>query len=100
MSGVSKQAAESALNACKTLAPSGTLGGPPDSATLVQLRQFAACMRAHGVQVTDPDPVTGEMNLQPGPGTGKTDPKTTQAGAQCEHLLPGASASPAPGGGQ
>jgi hypothetical protein len=98
LSGVSKQAAAAAIEACKQYAPGGILGGPPDPATLAQLRQFAACMRARGVAVTDPDPVTGVITLQPGPGTNKTDPKTSQASAECEHLLP-AAASPGSGGG-
>jgi hypothetical protein len=57
-------------------------------------------MRAHGVSVTDPDPVTGAITLQPGPGTGKTDPKTSQASAECEHLLPAVNGTAAPGGGK
>jgi hypothetical protein len=95
---VSKQAAAPAIEACKQYAPGGTLGGPPDPATLAELRQFAACMRAHGVSVTDPDPVTGVITLQPGPGTNKTDPKTSQASAECEHLLPDVKQSAGSGG--
>jgi hypothetical protein len=33
---------------------------PPTAQELEQLRTFAVCMRAHGIQVSDPDPATGD----------------------------------------
>jgi hypothetical protein len=36
---------------------------PPSAQQLEQDRTFAVCMRAHGIQVSDPDPATGDMPI-------------------------------------
>jgi hypothetical protein len=53
-----------ALSACQSSAPPGVeRPAPSDTATLEKLREFAVCMRAHGLEMTDPDPQTGNMMI-------------------------------------
>jgi hypothetical protein len=52
-----------AMRACQQFMPGGGQGDPPDQQELEALRQFAACMREHGVETTDPDPNTGKSQF-------------------------------------
>lgn len=82
-----------AMQACQSLAPAGKFGGKPSAAEIAKLRQFAQCMRDHGVQMADPDPNTGAISLQ---GSAKDDPKAQAATEACKNLLPGANSSSGP----
>jgi len=82
-----------AMQACQSLAPAGKFGGKPSAAELANLRQFAKCMRDHGVPMADPDPNTGAIGMH---GTGKDDPKVRAASEACKNLLPGANSSSGP----
>ncbi len=53
------EAFRQAMEKCRHLLPAGSLGaqlGPDD---IEKLRQFAQCMREHGVDMPDPDPGAG-----------------------------------------
>lgn len=52
-----------ALQACQQYLPGG-VNAATDPQQLEALRQYAVCMRAHGVEVSDPDPNTGKSQLQ------------------------------------
>jgi hypothetical protein len=53
---------QAAMQACRQYLPAG---GEPGSnpEELEALRQYAACMREHGVEMTDPDPTTGNSQF-------------------------------------
>jgi len=56
---------EAAWEACKGLLPpppAGAASQLPSAQELEQLRTFAVCMRAHGIDMSDPDP-TGDMPI-------------------------------------
>lgn len=52
-----------ALQACQQYLPGGG-DTATDPQELEALRQYTACMRAHGVDLSDPDPNTGKSQLQ------------------------------------
>jgi len=52
-----------ALQACQQYLPGG-VNAATDPQQLEALRQYAQCMRAHGVDSSDPDPNTGKSQLQ------------------------------------
>ncbi|MFF3375695.1 hypothetical protein ACFYXF_22440 [Streptomyces sp. NPDC002680] len=52
-----------------SVAESGSAGGgetaaASDKSEVEQAQEFVDCLRAEGLEVEDPDPVTGELNLQ------------------------------------
>jgi signal transduction histidine kinase len=56
---------DAAWPACRQLlppAPDGQQGATPSAQELEQLRAFAVCMRAHDIDMSDPDP-TGNMQI-------------------------------------
>jgi hypothetical protein len=65
--GADGAAWRSALSACRAFESTGAdlpeRPAPMDTATLEKLREFAVCMRAHGLEMTDPDPQTGNMRI-------------------------------------
>jgi len=82
---------DAAAAACAHLAPAGTENGPqlPSLQELEQLRAYAVCMRAKGIDITDPDP-TGNM-LIPGYTTRaqeENDPTYKAAHEACKDKLP------------
>jgi hypothetical protein len=83
--GVSKAAVQAAQEACKQYLPNG--GQPPslDPQQVEKLRQFAACMRAHGIPVEDPDTTGGAIRLN---GVNPDDPKFKAAQDACRSLNP------------
>jgi hypothetical protein len=52
-----------AMQACRQLLPGGGQPQAPDQRQLEGLRAYAVCMREHGVEVTDPDPNTGQSQI-------------------------------------
>jgi hypothetical protein len=88
-----------ALQACQSLLPGGTLGATPTAEELAAGRAFAQCMRDHGVHVPDPDPNGGPgFKISTGPGEpGKNSPQMRAAIAACQHDLPGNFTSADPG---
>jgi hypothetical protein len=56
---------DAAWQACRQLlSPDPTpQNSRPSPQELGQLRAFAVCMRAHGIDLSDPDPTTGNMNM-------------------------------------
>jgi hypothetical protein len=90
---------DAAQAACRQYLPNG--GAPPSMSPqeIEQLRQFAQCMRDHGVQMADPDPNNGGLSVKSGPGRndsspgidkGKAldDPNFTAAEEACKDKLP------------
>ena len=90
-----------AFEACRTKLPNG--GEPPklNPDQLERYREFAGCMREHGVDVPDPDP-DGTLRLGSGGRFGNVnpgDPKVQSALAACRDkltgLFPGRTGTPA-----
>jgi hypothetical protein len=82
---------DAAWQACRQLLPPSDLSqsSPPSAQELGQLRAFAVCMRAHDIDMSDPDPKTGNMT------TGyvtrdqeQNDPAFKAASAACRDKLP------------
>jgi hypothetical protein len=82
---------DAAWQACRQLLPASAVQQdvPPSPQELGQLRAFAVCMRAHGIDMSDPDPKTGNMT------TGHVtrdqeqhDPAFKAAEAACGDKLP------------
>jgi hypothetical protein len=81
---------DDAFQACQSLMPTGNGDvWTPSEQELEQLLSFAACMRAHGIQISDPDPTTGDMTA---PGSiraeEENDPLYQAAYAACKDKLP------------
>jgi hypothetical protein len=80
-----------AMAACQQYLPPGKLANR-DPQQSEQLRQFAACMREHGVEMSDPDPNSGALQLPKGNGPGAfnpDDPAFQAAEQACKDKLPG-----------
>jgi hypothetical protein len=80
--------------------PAGSAAGSPD---LVQLEDYAKCMRSHGIaDFPDPQPNPGgqggsfEINAGPGSDLDRHDPRYQAADQACQSLLP----HPAPASAQ
>jgi hypothetical protein len=97
--GVGWDAAE---RACRQLLPGGAQSGGPDPQELEQLRTFAVCMRAHDIEMSDPE-LPGEGthpgNMRIGGRLDKvskaqlnSDPAFQAAMAACRDKLPNNSA--------
>lgn len=85
-SGIPREELLPALQACQHLAPDGgVVNHLQDPAVQDQLREFAQCMREHGVDVPDPDPnggfPFGEGVIHP------DDPEVQAALEACEEHL-------------
>jgi hypothetical protein len=61
--GANQNAWQAAMRACQQYMPNGGEPVAPDQQELAALRQFAGCMREHGVETTDPDPNTGKSQF-------------------------------------
>jgi hypothetical protein len=85
---------EAALQACQKYLPAGKLSSP-NPQQLEQAREFAKCMRDHGVDIPDPDPNGGGMQVHKGtggdgdPGISPDDPAFKAAMEACQGKLPG-----------
>jgi hypothetical protein len=85
---------EAAIQACQKYLPAGKLSTPSPE-QLEQERQFAQCMRDHGINIPDPDPNGGGMRVSKGPGNGEgpginpDDPAFKAAMDACKDKLPG-----------
>jgi hypothetical protein len=82
---------DAAWQACQQLLPPSDLpqSSPPSAQELGQLRAFAVCMRAHDIDMSDPDPQTGNMTT--GSVTRdqeRNDPAFKAAEATCRDKLP------------
>ncbi|GAA3654777.1 hypothetical protein GCM10022224_017230 [Nonomuraea antimicrobica] len=102
--GADRRAWETAMRACQQFLPNGGAPDDVDPQELEGLRAYAACMREHGVEVTDPDPVTGKSQFGGRfAGAGKdqilNDPIYKAADAACKDKLRSGGA-PSKGGGK
>jgi len=73
---------------------------PPTAQQLEQYRAFAVCMRAHGIQMSDPDPATGDTPIggrlaHVSRAQLNNDPGYKAANQACKSRLPGGSLLPA-----
>ena len=95
--GVSSSVYQSALNACRHLAPGATPPAAPGQQMLSQLLQFARCMRSHGVP-DFPDPDSTGLSV---PHSMTQLPQYQRAYQACNSLLPPNAPvkGAAPGGG-
>jgi hypothetical protein len=91
----SSAAFEAALAACQHLWPDGG-PQPPDAQQFEQLRAYAVCMRAHGIEITDP---LADGNMRIGGRLEnvsrdqlEADPTFQAAQAACKDKLPGTDA--------
>jgi hypothetical protein len=93
---------QAAQTACRSLAPNGGNMPKPNAQQLEQLRKFSVCMRAHGINIPDPDPDGGGIMIQnsgnPDPDLQPDSPKFKAAQEACRNLLP--SGGPAGGNAQ
>jgi hypothetical protein len=87
---------EQAMQACEQYLPAGKLA-TPDPATMEAFRQYAQCMREHGVDIPDPDAGGGGgfSVRKGGPSGGTTgggispdDPAFQAADQACADKLP------------
>jgi hypothetical protein len=62
-SGGPNAAWDAAMEACRGHLPDGGAPEPPDAAELEAQRQYATCMREHGIDMSDPDPNTGRSQI-------------------------------------
>jgi len=93
-SGLDLQKVQKGMTACRDLAPSGGQSVQLDPQQQEQARQFAQCMRDHGVDMADPDPDGGGLGM--GVANLRTaDPAFQKAMEACQDKL----ASIGPGGG-
>jgi hypothetical protein len=81
---------DAAWQACRQLLPASAVqqGVPPSAEELAQLRAFAVCMRAHDIDMSDPQP-NGDMTT--GAATRdqeQNDPGFKAAWAACRDKLP------------
>jgi hypothetical protein len=98
---------KAAQEACKKYMPGGGQAPKPNPQQLQQALKFARCMRAHGVNMPDPNPNNGGgMVMQRGSGSsGKTrgpgpdDPKFKAAQQACQQYMPKGGMVTSSGGG-
>ena len=64
---------EKAIEECQKYLPAGKVG-KPDPKMLEQAREFAKCMRDHGVDMPDPDPNGGGFLVHKGSGDSQINP--------------------------
>ena len=95
---------QDAQTACQQYLPNGGQLSPDQQAQAQQnALKFAQCMRAHGVDVPDPQPGSGGLPIRIGTGNGKVnpdDPKFQAAQQACQSVLgnPGGSFQTSKGG--
>jgi hypothetical protein len=84
---------KAAMLACQQYLPNG--GTPPtmNPQQVDQMRRWAQCMREHGVDVSDPDPNNGGVEIHGGPAGGSktdvfNDPAFKAADDACRSMLP------------
>jgi hypothetical protein len=98
---------QAAQSACKHLMPNGGQPSPQQQAQAKDAAlHFAQCMRAHGVNVPDPQVSTngGGVKIQigsggPGQGIDQNSPQFQAAQSACQHFLPGNRSGPSPSPG-
>jgi hypothetical protein len=92
---VDRDKLQAAFEACRPMLPNG--GVPPTLSPeqIEQQRQFAQCLREHGVDVPDPDPDTGRLRFNRGGRLDPDDPTFRAALQACQSLRP--SFGPGPG---
>jgi hypothetical protein len=71
---------DAAQKACKQLLPNGGEMKKPDAAQLDKMRKDAKCMRDHGIDMPDPDPNGGAVQLG---GPGQDEKKMEDAMKAC-----------------
>jgi hypothetical protein len=82
-----KTKVDAAMKACQSYLPNGGAVSTPDAQTLEQLRQYAQCMRDHGVDMPDPNP-DGGLLIQKSGGTRPDDAAFQAAQEACKDKLP------------
>jgi hypothetical protein len=75
-----------AMEACKQYAPNGGVAPTISTADLDKMRKYAACMRAHGIDMKDPTAANPGLMIN---GVKPNDPKFKAAQEACKSLLPG-----------
>ena len=81
---------EQAIEACQKYLPAGK-ATKPDPKMLEQAREFAKCMRDHGIDMPDPDPNGGRFQVQKGTGDSQIKPDDAAFKAAmdaCQDKLP------------
>jgi hypothetical protein len=81
---------DAAMKACEKYLPTGKMA-TPDPQTLEKLRQFAQCMRDHGIDMPDPDAQSGGLKIKKSGGPDAfrpDDPAFEAAQKACEDKLP------------
>jgi hypothetical protein len=86
---------DAALRGCQQFLPGNGQPAAADPQQLDGLRQYAGCMREHGIEMTDPDPNTGNSQFggrlaNAGRDQILNDPTYQAADAACKDKLPSA----------
>jgi hypothetical protein len=92
------QAFQRAIQQCRHLMPAGALGAQLSPEQIEQLRQFAQCMREHGVDLPDPDPNAANLFGGGLAGIDRTSPAFRAAFDACRDRLPAGIADSVGGG--
>jgi hypothetical protein len=77
-----------ALLKCQQYRPAGGASALADPANQKALQALASCMRGHGVDVPDPDPVKGFAGMIGQLQTLQSDPDWSSALTACQSLVP------------
>lgn len=92
-SGGPNAAWDAAMDACRQHLPGGGAPGGVNAEELEAQRQYARCMRAHDIEMSDPDPNTGRSEIGGRLAGATRDELRADAGYQaaaeaCKHELP------------
>jgi hypothetical protein len=95
---------KAAQEACKKYMPNGGNAPKPNPQEQQQMLQFARCMRQHGINIPDPNPNGGGIDIGPNTGVRPDDPKFKAAQQACQQYQPnggkGQTTQSGGGGGQ
>lgn len=88
LQNVDRSKLQAALEACRDKLPNGGELPKLDQAQIEQLTKFTGCMRAHGVDVPDPDPNQIALGLLRSGQFDLNSPTFQAAFTACQSLLP------------
>lgn len=81
---------QAAVRACQQYLPNGGVPQTLSPQAIQQMRNYVQCLRDHGIEISDPDPNTGQLRFTGGDKTQiLNDPKFQAAQAACASKQPG-----------
>ncbi|MBA9004768.1 MULTISPECIES: hypothetical protein [Thermomonospora] len=85
--GPSDSESDEAMKKCRHLLPDGGEPPKPSAADVAKLREFAKCMRAHGIDMPDPGP-DGRILIERREGDGVSKKEMEDAQRACRKHMP------------